>query len=264
MKFRFLITCGALAFLPACITSSREEALRTDMKNLELKIVDLQNQQTSRNSKVVQGTKSEMDEMRRQFSLIQGAIDELRVKTSRLQEGTGKRIQEDTSSGKVSEVEDRMAELEKRLIRVELALSTKEKSTSIKAAPKGKYKTAADLQKAINGLLANKDYKGIVNTTSAVIEAKYANDFQEVALYARGDAHFSTQKWEDAAADLTDYLQRFNRNDKRPRALLLAGDSLVYLKRFDNAKNYYSECVKKFPEREECKASQERLEKLGV
>ena len=88
-------------------------------------------------------------------------------------------------------------------------------------------------------------------------------DYKETALMFKAEAAFSSENYKASAADFGEFLRKYPNSDRRPRALLLAGDSHVYLKQLDTAKVQYKECVDKFAKKQECVAAKERLERLA-
>lgn len=271
-----LVTAG-------CMSSRREEELQRSLRSLEVKVGDVEKQLHMRDKNLdvvknttedanrkVQSTKSDMDELRRQLSMTQGAIDELRVKMTRLQEsGASKNsasVNEENVSASKAESDDALAQLERRLTRLELTMTPLVEQTSKDAKPKVsvKYKSAAEVSKLLGGAYVGKDYKKVILLATQLLASSAPSDQQEVAIEYRAEAFFQMQNYDKAALDFTEFLQRFPKSERRPRALLLCGDSFVYLKQLRSAKSYYSECVKNFPDRDECKASKERLDKLGV
>ena len=284
-KYVYRSKCGLtvaalMALLPmACMSSSREEALNAQLRTLETKVAEMDKQMLAREQKVdsvkstteesqrrVQSTKNEVEDLRRELNLTQGAIDELRVKMTRMQDSSGKRV-EDDSTMKVSELEVQLSGFDRRLSKVELAsnilVEKTDKDAGVKGKVKAKYKSPDDLKKALNAAYVQKDFKKVVNISSSVLSGENPVEERELALQFRGEAYFALQDFERAAFDFTEFLDKFPKSEKRARALLLAGDSYVYLKQNKNAKSYYTECVKNFPDREECKASRERLDRLG-
>ena len=284
-----VLICGGLFLLTGCFTSSREEALRGEIRALDARLVQFEKnasakEKTFESVKSVaeesrqknQSTRSEIDDLKRQLLLTQGGIDELRVKFARLQEsggaggGQGAPAQENIVAAS-AETTAALQQLEKRLARLELLVQkeTKEKDHGGVHKPvahhNSKFKTGAELYKAAGPLLAAKDYKKVVALCSDVLDDESPGaDLKEAALFLRGEAFFALKNHEQAALDFADLLQSFPKSDKRPRALLLVGDCYVYLKQPATAKAYYQECTQTHPEREECKAAKERLAKMGV
>jgi TolA-binding protein len=284
------LAIASLCLLTGCMTSRREEELQANILRLERKLSDVEKQILVRDRTVdsvrtvtddsnrrMQAAKNEVEDLRRQLSLTQGAIDELRVKMTRVQEVSGgSNLPESDGSldAKVAALDEALTNMDRRVTRVELIaapLIEKQQDGKPAASPKGgstgpknaKFKTAGELSRSLGAAYAQKDYKGVITTASNVLLARPGTDQQEVALEFRGTAYFQSQQYEKAAIDFTQFLDRFPKSDRRPRALLFAGDSFVYLKQNRTAKSYYAECVKLFPEREECKAAQERLDKMG-
>lgn len=271
------------ASLPACMSSRREEELQGNIKALEIKLLEVEKQILTRDRNIdvmksstddanrrVQSTKGDMDEFRRQLSLTQGAIDELRVKITRLQENSSSSTsikEENAGPGPVLNSglsDETISALERRLARLELAAANYlNKDTHEKPKSPVKFKSAAEAQKTIAAAQGQKDYKKVIQLSTALMASDAPADQQEIALVYRGEAHFHLQQFEKAALDLTDYLEKYPRGEKRNRALLFTGDSFFYLKQSKAAKSFYAECVRTHPEKEECKAAKDRLDKMG-
>lgn len=282
-----ILACGLAT---GCMTSQREEELQANILRLERKLSDVEKQILVRDRSLdtvksssedaarrAQSTKGEIEDVRRQLALTQGALDELRVKMTRMQETAGANLGETSvgdsgaDAGKIAAIDDNVLSLERRMTRLELlAAPLIEKHQNDKPAPKrgeaGKgqgFKTAGELSRTLGSSYSAKDFKKVIAKASDVIEARPGNDQLEVALEFRGTAYFQTQEYQRAATDFTEFLDRFPKSERRARALLFAGDSFVYLKQNRTARAFYSECVKTYPERDECKAAKERLDKMG-
>lgn len=282
----------AAASFTACMSSRREEELQGSIRTLETKLNEVEKQLLMRDRNIdavktssedsnrkVLSTKTEMDDLRRQLSLTQGAIDELRVKMTRLQEvagssssasGGGTNLPDEAAGAKVAELEDLTTRMERRLARLELSMGNGPDARPKAADGKGKagaasrFKSAVDLSRVLGAAYTQKDFKKVLATANEVMGSGAPDDQKEIALGFRAEAYFQMQNYEKSALDFAEFLDKYPRSDRRPRALLLAGDSFVYLKQMRAAKSYYSECVRQHPDRDECKASKERLEKLGV
>lgn len=265
MKRHALCFAGAL-LLSGCITSSREEALRKSIDDVESKVAVIEDRMKSVGSKtaVAETANAEVQELKRQLAMTQGAVDELRVKLSRINEVGGDLPGE--SSDQESNGESRMDVLERRVERLELLSESSSKETKKASktadAPKPKYKTVKELTKVLGGHFSKKEYDKVQSLSNDVLSANMGAAFEEVALLFKAEAEFARENYKDAADDFASFLDRFPKSDRRPRALLLAGDSFVYLKQLDKAKQYYRECTEKFPKKPECEASKERLARL--
>lgn len=273
---------AALLVLPACMTSKREEEINSQLKSLELRMIEMEKQvqvrdrtfdavknTTEESSRKVLTAKSELDEVRRQLSMTQGAIDELRVKMTRVQEGStnsglnAKSLSDDSAVARMSELEDWQNKVEKRLIKAELLAKDAHESN-------GKQKTGVaiksrdELAKLLSSAYAQKDYAKVIRVASGVIGNSNSEPMKTLAMEFRAEAQFQLRNYGKAALDLMEIIDKYPSFERKPRALLLAGDSCVYLKQLRAAKALYAECVRQFPDKEECKASKERLARLGV
>lgn len=273
---RLLLLGSCSLLFVGCLTSKREEELRNSIHLLETRVAELQKQLEVKDKSIstvkteaetthrnVQATKTDLDEMRRELSLTQGAIDELRLKMTRLQEASAN-SGAPTGSGNVNDEHAltlhrkiALADIQLRALRDELHSGSKKGKTQ-------KYKSAAELTKTLVGPFVKKEYKKVIQLASSVIDGGAPADQVETALSFRGESYFATQNYDHAAQDFSEILIRFPKSEKRARALLMSGDSFVYLKQPYAAKSFYAECVQSLPEREECKASKERLDRLGV
>lgn len=265
-----------------CMTSKREEEIHAQLKSMELRLVEMEKQvqmrdrtfdvvknTTEESSRKVLTAKSELDEVRRQLAMTQGAVDELRVKMMRVQEGTtgsglnAKPLTDDSAAMKISELEDWQNKVEKRLTKAEL-LAKDARDGGGREKTKLTIKNRDELAKVLSSAYGQKDYKQVVKLASNVINNTNSEPMKALALEFRAEAQFQLQNYNKAAIDLMEIIDKYPTFERKPRALLLAGDSCVYLKQFRAAKALYSECVRLFPDREECKASKERLSRLGV
>ncbi len=277
------MTAFAVALLcTGCMTSKREEEMQTQIKAFELRIVEMEKQVQLRDRTVdavkdssdestrkYLTAKSDLDEVKRQMAMTQGAIDELRVKFSRVQDGStssglnAKQLNDDTTSTRFNDLEDWQSKIEKRLTKAEL-IAKSSQDLVVKPKVTLTVKSPTELAKVLSGAYAQKDYPKVVKLASNVINNSNSEPMKTLAMEFRAEAQFQLQNYDKAAIDLMEIIEKYPTFERKPRALLLAGDSCVYLKQLRAAKALYSECVRMFPDREECKASKERLARLGV
>ncbi|MFZ9520926.1 MAG: tetratricopeptide repeat protein [Silvanigrellaceae bacterium] len=273
---------AALMLLPACMTSKREEELNAQLKALEVRMIEMEKQvqvrdrtfdvvknTTEESSRKVLTAKSELDEVRRQLSMTQGAIDELRVKMARVQEGAtnsglnAKSLSDDSSVLRLSELDDWQNKVEKRLTKAELLAKDAHETTG-KEKKNIAIKNRDELAKMLSSAYSQKDYAKVIRLASGVIGNSTSEPMKTLAMEFRAEAQFQLRNYGKAALDLMEIIEKYPSFERKPRALLLAGDSCVYLKQLRAAKALYAECVRQFPDKEECKASKERLARLGV
>ncbi len=253
-----------------CMTSRRAEDLDQKISQLRIDMgyeiskvresaIGTVRSSTEDVSRKTQDARTEVEDMRRQLALTQGALDELQAKFTRFATaGRGRNAGSDDSAIRFSEMEYSIDRLERRLDR----LLEKEDATTSRAKLDAKVGTPEKLEKALSTAYAQKDFKKVQSIASGVLAAKASPSLLEVALRYRGEARFAAQDHSGAASDFSEFVDRFPRSDRYPRALLLAGDSYVYLRKFRLAKSFYSECTRMASEKEECKVSRERLAKL--
>lgn len=261
--------------LTGCMSSAREEALRVEMASLRQDLATLRSQTTTSNASVsklrttadsstrwVQETKQIIEEMRGELRVMRGNFSELQVKLERMEKNGGGGREDSTTLDMRESVAQQQATirtLERRLLRMEFGGGS---HTS------GKGKTDLDptkLEKSLRDALAARQYTNAASTATLYLKAKESDGkVREVALRYRGEAYFLKRQYEDAARDFLDFLSEFSRSENRPRVLLFAGDSFVFLKRLDVAKGMYEECLQlSAPDSEVYQSTQERLRRLG-
>lgn len=272
----------SVLFLPGCMTSKREEEINAQLKAFELRLMEMEKivQQRDRTVDAVKSTseessrkfltaKSELDEVRRQLAMTQGSIDELRVKMSRLQDGStssglnAKALSDDSAAVRIAEIDDWQNKVEKRLTKTEL-LAKDANDGNGKQKVHLTVKSREELAKILSTAYGQKDYAKVVKISTNVINNSSSEQMRTLAMEFRAEAQFQMQNFDKAAIDLLEIIDKYPNFERKPRALLLAGDSCVYLKQFRAAKVLYTECLRLYPDREECKASKERLSRLGV
>lgn len=273
-RWILLLALGfVVAPLTGCLSSSREEALRSSITSLESKVANLEKQLAARDetlktlgskSAVADSASAGLEDVKRQISMTQGAVDELRVKLARMSEA-GEGAAAGPAESDVSENKDRLAALEERVSKLEAsgAAPTAKGAAKPPAKTNPKYASAKDLAKILGGHFSKKEYAKVDTLATEVLASGLGASFKETALLFRAEAAFASESYKKAAGDFSEFLTKYPKSDRRPRALLLAGDSYVYLKQLDEAKVWYKECVDKFPKKPECVAAKERLDRLG-
>lgn len=281
-KGLFLCTFVGAMLTTGCMTSKREEEIRALLDTYESRILSMEKQLQLRDRTVdavkdssdestrkYLSTKNDLDEVKRQMAMTQGAIDELRVKFARVQGGeTGsgldaQPLNDDTHGARQSELDGWKQRIEKRVTKAEL-LAKIANDANPKPQNKLKVKSPAELAKILSAAYAKKDYAKVVKLASSIIHGSKNESMKTLAIEFRAEAQFQLQNYDLAAVDLFEIIDKYPSFERKPRALLLAGDSCVYLKELQAAKALYTECVQQFPDKEECKASKERLARLGV
>jgi len=93
--------------------------------------------------------------------------------------------------------------------------------------------------------------------------AAYPNSSQAPsAWYWLGESWLVQQNFEQALASFSQLIKQFSDHERTENGLLRAGDSLVGLKDFSQAKNYYQRLIDTYPEGRAAKTAQERLRRL--
>lgn len=258
---------SSLFLFQGCMTSSRQDQLQASVTQLQGQVFQLQEQVNKRDQQINNTTqtalssKSDVESLQTQLQLTQGVVDELKIKIKRIEENAGSLPSE---SGVVSlnSSPDNLTTIQRQIARLEIAAGSKV-AINRKGKLPAKIKSQADLTKSLKTSFEQGNFKQTIETSNSVLTAADANDGMiQVALEYRAEAKFKSQDFKGAAIDFANYVEMFPMSAKYQRALLLAGDSFVYLKNNNIAKSYYQECAKSFSNTPEGKAAAGRLASL--
>jgi len=164
-NFRKAATIGVLPLFTSCMTSAREEKLALEIATLKAKMAAMEQSAQSKGktaqgdsqrvSRNIQENKASIEETKQRLSLQDGAINELSVKLTRLQEMIGQMegggntgAERDTSSS--ADAELLLNELQERVTKIELKLQTGGSASSSTPAKTIKVPTVAALKKTFS------------------------------------------------------------------------------------------------------------------
>ncbi len=265
-KVFFSIT-SALFLFQGCMTSSRQDQLQASMTQIQGQVFQLQEQLNKRDQQINNTTqaaissKNDVESLQTQLQLTQGVVDALKLKLKRIEENAGGVAPE---GGVISlgGSADNLTTMQRQIARVELSSGSKV-AINRKGKLPAKLKTPAEITRSLKSSFEQGNYKQTIETSNSVLGASDATDIMlQTALEYRAEAKFKTQDFKGSAIDFSNYIEMFHTAAKYPRALLLAGDSYVYLKNNAIAKSYYQECAKSFANSPEGKAAAGRLASL--
>lgn len=268
------LVASSLFLITSCMSSTRQEELDAKISRLQDKVDRLSNKDMS--------SADNLDTLQNQLQIAQGNIDELNVRVKRIEESAG--INQVAPAGNAQNsqtVPDRNAQssqaapaenTEALSADGENADQDQKKKTLKKASTEthisstrtGKLphniKTAADADSVLKEEFENGNFKKVISTSSAILNAKGATkSMLATALDYRGESQFQLRNYHAAANDLSAFIGMHIKSTRYPRALLLAGDSFVYLKKNSVALPYYQECAKNYRSRPEGKAAASRI-----
>jgi TolA-binding protein len=256
-----------------CMTSERQEELQSSIDKLQGQVTRLQSQVSSKDDQIKNTTQTAIDSqteaqnLKDQLQLTQGALDEVKMRLKKIEETSGSNALADSTLIK-SEHSDISAnsvnifQIQKKIAILEL-LTKYYPNPVRKGKLPAKLKNEKDMNKSIKANMDKGNFKQVVLTTTTILGAADASDSMLALAYEyRGEAKFQMQDYHGAALDLSTELVSFSNTPRKARALLLAGDSYVYLKNNSIAALYYDECAKSFPTETEGKAASSRLASL--
>lgn len=249
---------NSVFLITSCMTSSKQEQLEAQMNKLQEQV----DQQITNHSKSDLSSKNDLDDLKNQIQLTQGSVDELgnRVKKIEQNSGTVPVASSNVTTGLVDVDETTM--IKRQIARLQLVTNSRLNPNRVGKLPHS-IKNAADVDKVLKSEFANNNFKQVEQTATAILNAKgITDDMIATALEYRGESKFQQHDYKGAAVDLSGFIELFPKSKRYPRALLLVGDSYVYLKNNNIAVSYYQECAKHYPEQAEGKAAASRLESM--
>lgn len=274
---RVLPLISSVLVFAGCMSSEREEALRNEISSLRLELSGLRQTVDTRTSSVdklknstdssvrwVQETKATIEDMRQEVRVLRGSFNELNVRLERAEKGAQGGAREDSVSlvlrDEIAALNKRIAVLERGVLRATLPQEPRQ------STKKGKLSLSPDsLSAKLRSDIDDKKLEAAVNLASQYLaEGDDDPKFAEVALRYRGEALFNQRRFDRAAADFLEFLDRFPKSDMRGVVLLWAGDAFVLQKRLDVAKGLYVECQEIAPPESDLRKNvDERLRRFG-
>ncbi|WP_186646771.1 tetratricopeptide repeat protein [Fluviispira vulneris] len=253
-------------FLTGCMTSSRQDQLQSSISQLQGQIFQIQEQLSKRDQQITNTTQTaissqnEVQNLQTQIQLTQGSVDELKARLKRMEETAGSTGNEQNVVTLSNSPE--FVALQRHIARIDLVLNTRLNNPKKGKLPE-KLKTVQAITKSLKNDLEQNKYKQLIDNSTAILNAHDASDsMQQIAIEYRAEARFKTQDYKNAVLDFTSYIEKFPDAPKNARALLLTGDSYVYLNNNSIAKTYYQECAKVYANMPEGKAATSRLANL--
>lgn len=268
--FKMVVLLASSSFLfQGCLTSTRQDQLQSSITQLQGQVFQMQEQLNKRDQQITNTTqtalssKSDVESLQTQLQLTQGVVDELKAKIKRIEETAGGSSAADPNVITLNGASDNMTRIQRQLARLEIAANSRV-GINRKGKLPTKLQSQADISRSLKTSFEQGNFKQTIESSSSVINAAEATDpMIQTAIEYRAEAKFKMQDYKGAAIDFSNYIDFFPSGTKYARALLLAGDSFVYLKNNSIAKSYYQECAKTFPSLPEGKAAAGRLVNLS-
>lgn len=251
------------------MTSARQDQLQNVIDKLQDQVTKVQNQLNSKDQQINNTTQTaiasqnEAQNLRDQLQLTQGAVDELKNRLKKIEENAGSNANTNSTNAiNINSNSDTINTMQKQIARLELMAGSRLSYARQGKLP-AKIKNADQLSKILKADFDNGNFKQVSAIATTVLLAHDATDqMLAVALEYRGEARFQQQDYKGAASDLAGVTELFPNAPRKARALLLTGDSYVYLKNNSIALLYYQDCAKNFATTAEGKAAASRLANL--
>lgn len=184
-----------------------------------------------------------MDEMKQEITRLTGRLEAM------------ERSQQDSRGSKNAEVEE-LRKLQTRIQELEQA-----QMTSIEAIKKLQENLPqadnVELYKKGRESLKAKKYDEAIKFFSQYLKAQNP-EFQEEAIYLRGEAYFSEKNFKKAIVDYSKFPEKFSRSPLMPKALLKIAQSFEALGNKDDAFAFYDQLLEEYPKSPEAKHAKKR------
>lgn len=275
------ILCISIACtITSCVTPAQKEAMQANINELEESVNKLrekiaaQLKQMDHTTRTTLSSQSELQNMQNQLQDNLGEIDALKTRIKKIEEISSTNWERYTAQ--ISANEHTIIKLERQVARLELnatesshalAASASNPSTRNSSANSAtnKFKTTKDVSKFLKKEYEKGNFKTVIQQSTAILQsAQSTSDMLAAALEFRAEAKFQLADYRGTVIDLTNYLEQYPHAEKSARALLLLGDSYVYLKNQSVAVSYYNDCIKMYGSTTEGSACSARISKIGA
>lgn len=253
--------------MTACITPSEKKDMKTDIFNVQTRLLNLERQltDTSKDAKAtgdsaakrLASNASEIDRMSAELQKIKGEMDTLRVGVMTGQmPGVDPAQQENSLAATMSKIDERLQAVEES--QQELLDALKKAGLSAKKKKEKKVGGVGDLEKAF----ADKHYKQVIEDGPKVLKDASGDD-KEQTRFLIADSYFKLGKMREAALKFNEFIEAKPGKKYLPTAKIRMGDCFRHLGDGATAKVYYEELIKEFPDSEEAAKAKERLAEKG-
>jgi len=255
--------------MTSCVTTAQKEAMQRDIDYLEQetnnlrKHLNAQSKQTIQNTRTTLTSQTEVERLESHIAENSGDVDMLKAKVQNIEENSSSKLERYRASIDMHEKE--IEKLQKHIALLEAKNPNVEKKVypSEKLQKAFQPKKLADVESVLKRDYERSWFKNVILKSSMVIQASQSStEMKESALEFRGEAKFKLSDYSGAVIDLTHFIESYPKAKKRARALLLLGDSYVFLKKNAAAKSYYSECAQTYKNSPEGKVCLDRKEKI--
>lgn len=263
MFFRLLM-CWLVLVSAGCITTKKEEQLRSDLFQvltrllaLEKKLGDSSSIGGKANSKRIASASASLQKMERDISMLRGEIDTLK---RGFETGDVPGQASDTPSvGKtLREILVRLDNLDSSIAGLQEEMEngdTKSSATGSGPSQRKAMTSIAQVQKAFD----KKRYRHVVDDAKPLMLKAKGKKRQELH-YLYAESLYKLGKLRDAAIQFSDFVDSKPEEKYLPHSKLRVGDCFRHLGDFAAAKLYYEEVVLVYSKAPEAKLAKERLE----
>jgi tol-pal system protein YbgF len=191
------------------------------------------------------------------------AIDEIKSEITRLTgriEDIERSKKEDSSHAKnamkeeVSKLETRIQELEK----AQAAMIVEIKKIQSSPTAASSQASTADHFKKAKGLFEDEHYEEAIDHLTEYLKGTGLKKAEE-ATFMRGESYFNIKNYKKAIVDFSKFPENFKKSKLVPAAIFKIAQSFEALKMKEEAKNFYSEVVEKYPKSPEAKKAKAKL-----
>lgn len=277
-SWRVMLFAGmVVGIVSGCLTPAKERQLNDDIFNLQTRLLQLENKQSS-SDKTIQSrdesanqrlasTSTTLEKLNVDIQRMRGEIDALRVGVMTGQMPGTDPEQEGSVAKTLTELGKRLDALEESqkaiLEAIEKAQgdkeeSSKDKKSASKEKDGDKIRSYGDLKKAFE----SKRYQAVADEAGDILKSTKKKSQKEEIAYFHAESLFKLGKLRDAALKFNDFVDMKPSAKRLTQAKLRMGDCFRQLGDKDTAKLYYEELVSKHPKSSEAKKAKELLRKL--
>jgi TolA-binding protein len=262
MKLSAPFAC--LLVLTGCVTPSEKKEIRSDIFNMQTRLLTLEGQlnegkqvaQTSGDSqnKRLASTSAELERMNHEIKKISGEIDSLKVGVTMGQMPGQEKAPEGSVAAQLADIKERLQAIEATQSEIEAKLATKRPSKTSDSGTPSVHADIDSLQKAFD----RKKYKEVVQDAPTVLRKSKAKT-KEQATFLYAESLFRLKRYQDAAIQYNELTELKPDQKLQASAKFRLGECFRFLGDKDASKAFYQEVVQKFPESPEADKAKSHL-----
>ena len=189
-----------------------------------------------------------VDEIKSEITRLTGRIEDLERSKREESSNAKNAMKED-----LSKMETRIQELEKAQAAMIIEIKKLQSGSS-----SGHSTSSADHFKKAKALFNDEKYEEAIDHLTEYLKGTGLKNAEEATLM-RAESYFNIKNYKKAIVDYSKFPENFKKSKHIPAAVLKIAQSFEALKMKEEAKNFYSEIVEKYPKSPEAKKAKAKL-----